>query len=133
MAMGTERGEKEMLKSLKPIMIENSRIPVWLSKMAPINIYAIALGPWVFCRSFMSEVTKRHETIHFQQQLELLFLPFYVLYGFFWLVGYAKTRNGQDAYHFIAFEKEANAGEVSETYLENRKRYSWIKYIGNKD
>lgn len=122
-----------MLKSLKPIMIENSRIPVWLSKVAPINIYAIALGPWVFCRSFMSDVTKRHETIHFQQQLELLFLPFYVLYGFLWLVGYVKTRNGQDAYHFIAFEKEANAGEIDETYLENRKRYSWIKYIGNKD
>ena len=31
-------------KSLKPWMYNNSKIPVWLSKVAPINIWAISFG-----------------------------------------------------------------------------------------
>ena len=30
---GCMKGEEEMLKSLKPIIIENSKVPVWLSKI----------------------------------------------------------------------------------------------------
>ncbi len=51
----------------KPIFIENSKIPVWLSKLAPIEISAITLGPIVLSRGKISEKTKLHETIHFMQ------------------------------------------------------------------
>ena len=58
------------MKNCKPIFIENSRVPKWLSVFAPITIGAIALFPFVFSRHIMAERTKTHETIHFQQQLD---------------------------------------------------------------
>lgn len=119
-----------MLKKMKPIYIENSRIPVWLSKIAPIEIYAISFGIWVWCRSYMSDVTKRHETIHFQQQLECLFLGQWILYGLMYLYGLYKTGgDGRAAYYHIAFERESYEHERDHLYLENRKRYAWIKYL----
>ena len=63
-----------------PIFIENSKIPVWLSKFAPINIWAITLGPVVICRGVLSEKTKRHETIHYMQYKELWFIGFLLIY-----------------------------------------------------
>ena len=68
------------MKNWKPLFIENSKIPVWLSYLAPIDIGAITLGPVVISRGEMSEQTKRHETIHFQQYLELAFVGFLVMY-----------------------------------------------------
>ena len=55
------------IKNWKPKFIENSKIPVWLSKLAPIDIWAISFGVWVWCRGELSKTTRRHETIHFQQ------------------------------------------------------------------
>ena len=58
------------MKNWKPIFIENSKIPVWLSYLAPLNIGAITIFFLVFSRDEMNDITKRHETIHFQQTLE---------------------------------------------------------------
>jgi hypothetical protein len=111
------------MKNWKPFFIENSRVPVILSKIAPINIWAIAFGLWVWCRGEMSEKTKRHECIHFQQQLELAFLGQWILYAFSYLYHFAKGgfSDGSKAYY-----------ESDRDYLKNRKRYAWIKYIGRK-
>ena len=73
---------KMNIRNLKPIFIENSKIPVILSKIAPINIGAIALGFVVFSRGTMNEKTRQHETIHFQQYLETLFIGFLLLYAY---------------------------------------------------
>ena len=118
-----------MLKSLKPWFIENSRVPVLLSYFAPINIRAISLGCWVWCRETLSEATKRHETTHFQQQLELLFVGFYVLYLTFWLWGLMKYRDGKKSYFEIPFEREAYRNEVNADYLATRPRYNWVRYV----
>ena len=59
-----------MLKNLKPIFIENSKLPAILSYLAPITIGAITLFPFVFARGEISKTTRTHETIHFQQQIE---------------------------------------------------------------
>ena len=64
------------IRSLKPIFIENSRVPVLLSYVSPININAISFGPFVWSRSTMDERVRRHEWVHFQQQLELFFAQF---------------------------------------------------------
>ena len=80
-----------------PIFIENSRLPVWLSKIAPINVYAFSFAVWVVCRGEMSEKTKNHETIHYQQQLELLFVFQWLLYGLFHLGGLIRYRDGSKA------------------------------------
>lgn len=78
----------------------------------------------------MSEKTKRHETIHFQQQLECFFIFHWILYGLSWLAGYIRYGNGRDAYYNCIFEREAYDCDDEEDYLEERKRYAWIKYIG---
>jgi len=117
------------MKNWKPKFINNSKLPVWLSKLTPINIWAFSFGFWVWCRGTINSVTKRHETIHFQQQLELLFVLQWVLYGVFWLVGLVRYRNGRLAYYNNPFEREAYQNEGKSNYLSSRKRYSWLRYI----
>lgn len=122
-----------MLKNLKPKFVENSKIPVLLSYIAPIDIWAISFGFWVWCRGSLSESTRRHETIHFQQQLELLFVAHWVLYGLFWLRGLIKYRKGKLAYRESPFEREAYLNELDVDYLKNRPRFNWVKYIKEKE
>ena len=114
------------MKLWKPKFFENSRLPVILSKIAPINIWAINIGPFVWCKGVLSEQDKRHETIHFQQQLELLFVFQWVLYFAFYIVGFVKCGNGTLAYLNNPFEVEAYNNEKDEDYLLTRKRYSWM-------
>tara|TARA_B100000686_G_C16397890_1_gene765776 strand:- start:185 stop:550 length:366 start_codon:yes stop_codon:yes gene_type:complete len=116
-------------KLWEPKVYEDSRLPVWLSKLSPINIWAISLVFWVFCRGKLSESGRRHETIHFQQWIELALVGFLVLYVWFWLVGLIIYRNGARAYRENPFEREAYDNENNVDYLRDRKRYSWVKYF----
>ena len=77
----------------------------------------------------MSDVTKRHETIHFHQQLELFFVGFLILYGFYYLRGVVSKKTGREAYYANPFEEEAYTHENDLLYLENRPFYHWKKYI----
>ena len=116
------------LRNLKPKFIDNSRIPAWLSNFAPINIWAISFALWVWCRGESSDKTRRHETIHFQQQIELLFVGQWVLYLVFWLVGLVRYRDGKKAYKENPFEREAFRHDDDEGYLATRHRYTWLFY-----
>ena len=109
-------------------MIENSKVPVILSRVAPIKIWAISFGIFVWCRGEMSETTKRHECIHFAQQVECLFIGQWILYGLSWLKNRI-TMNGKDAYYNNIFEKEAYTHQDDKNYLDNRPFYHWKKYI----
>jgi hypothetical protein len=116
------------MKYWKPIVFENSKIPVWLSKIAPIEVWAVSIFIFVFCRGKLDDRTRVHETIHFQQQLELLFIFQWVLYAFFWLIGLIKYKSATKAYYESPFEQEAYKGALVTNYLQERKRYSWWKY-----
>jgi hypothetical protein len=107
-------------------MIENSKIPVWLSYVAPINIGAITLGFIVISRDEMSEQTRRHETIHYQQYLDLFFVGFVVLYLWDWFVGLLIHKKGNIAYYSIRAEQEAYVNDHNMDYLSERKRYAWL-------
>ena len=109
------------MKNWKPIFIENSKIPVWLSYLAPINIGAITLFFLVFSRGKIDEETKRHETIHFQQMLETLVIGFLILYYWDYLKGYIKYKNGRVAYYSIRAEQEAHHRASLPNYLSERK------------
>ena len=115
------------MKEWKPFFIENSKIPVVLSYFAPIDIWAITLFFLVFCKGNLQEVTKRHETIHFQQMLETGVVGFVVLYLWDYLHGFIKYRNGAEAYRMIRAEQEAYANDHDKDYLATRPRFSWIK------
>ena len=113
-----------------PIFIENSKIPVWLSKIAPININAITLGPIVLSRGVLSERVKRHETIHFMQYKELYFIGFLLIYLYDYLYAAIIKKKGfsRESYLAIRFEQEAYDNDHKEDYLENRKAFFWKKY-----
>tara|TARA_R110000824_G_scaffold6289_2_gene29090 strand:- start:180 stop:533 length:354 start_codon:yes stop_codon:yes gene_type:complete len=117
------------MKNLKPIFINNSKLPVWLSKLAPINIWAISFFIFVWCRGTPSLTEKRHETIHFQQQIELLFVIHWIMYGLFYLIGLYEHKDGEKAYRNNPFELEAYKNQHKKEYLSNRKRFAWLKYI----
>ncbi len=119
-----------MFKNAKPFFFENSKVPVWLSKFAPIEISAITLGPFVFSRGIISEKTKRHETIHYQQYIELLFVGFLAIYVFDFLYAALIKRKGftRDSYLAIRFEQEAWHCDDYEDYLETRQRFAWRNY-----
>ena len=73
--------------------------------------------------------TINHETIHFQQALELLVIPFYILYVIEYAIKALRYLNIEKAYKNISFEREAYANERDMNYLANRKRYNWVKLI----
>ena len=114
------------MKNWKPIFVENSKIPKFLSFFAPITIGAITMGFIVFSREEMSERTRRHETIHYQQFVETLFVGFLLIYLWDYLLGFARYKDGAKAYYQIRAEQEAYENDHDEEYLKNRKRYAWL-------
>lgn len=115
------------MKNLKPIFIENSFIPKLLSFFAPIKISAITIAFLVFSREELSEQTKKHETIHFQQGLELAFVGFWLVYAYDFIKGLKKYKSGRIAYIRLRAEREAAMGARIPDYLSNRVRYQWLK------
>ena len=70
-----------------------------------------------------------HEKIHAKQQLELLILPFYILYLFNWIFGALKFKDLSRGYQEIIFEREAYQNMYFPGYLKERKPYAYIKYL----
>jgi hypothetical protein len=80
-----------------------------------MKYYGIAVWPFMFLKRIDRQSTINHEMIHFKQQLELLIIPFYILYGIFWIIkGYRKN-----PFEIEAF-KYANTPHL-------RKPYGWLK------
>lgn len=108
---------------MKPIVIQNSSIPKYLSIF--INIWAITLYPFIICKGEMDEQTLNHEKIHLAQQRELWLVGFYLLYAFYWLRARLLGMSNHDAYMAIPFEVEAYAQQHDMDYLKNRERFAW--------
>ena len=75
------------------------------------------------------EVLINHERIHLKQQLELLILPFYILYFLEWLIGIVKYSNMHLAYRNISFEREAYQNEENLEYLKTRSLFGFFRYF----
>ena len=115
------------LARLFPKFIENSKVPVVLSKISPIEINAITLGPFIFSRGEMSIQTRNHEAIHWEQYKETLILGFLFLYAVFYIFGLLKYRSGEMAYYNIPFEREAYDNDSDLGYIFQRKPWSWAR------
>jgi hypothetical protein len=92
---------------------------------------AIAIYPFILLKSkdlLSNGYIINHEKIHLRQQLELLVLPFYIVYFIEYLVGRIKGMNHFEAYMNISFEKEAFANEKNLNYLKERKFFGFMKY-----
>lgn len=70
-----------------------------------------------------------HERIHLRQQLELLVIPFYLLYilNYFFNIFYYK--NHHLAYKNIVFEREAYANDQNANYLRKRRLWAFLSYL----
>ena len=116
------------LSKREPLVFENSRIPVWLSKISPIEINAVNVLFFVFCRGELTKTSKRHETIHYVQQIEMLFLLHWLTYTFYFLWGSLKNRSFEKGYRQNPFEKEAYENQRKTTYLSKRPLWNWKSY-----
>lgn len=84
---------------------------------------------WARDTSWIDKYVINHERIHTTQQRELLFLPFYILYGIEWLIRLIQYRNRDKAYMNISFEREAYANDRNLSYLSNRRIFAWLHYM----
>src|SRR5690606_35986256 len=75
------------------------------------------------------EILINHERIHLKQQLDLLILPFYILYFLESLIGIVKYNNMHLAYRNISFEREAYQNEENLDYLKNRSLFGFFRYF----
>lgn len=89
-----------------------------------INLFGV-----LFARrgAYIGEKTLNHEAIHTAQMKEMLYVGFYVWYFIEWLI--ELCHYGTIAYHTNTFEREAFDNDDDLTYLANRKRFAWWKYV----
>ena len=99
--------------------------------LLPKHITAITLWPFILFKNKEDKtnaVLINHERIHLNQQLELLVIPFYIIYLLEYIFLFVKLKNHDAAYRSISFEKEAYANDRNLAYLKNRKTWAmWHK------
>ena len=91
---------------------------------------AMALWPFVLVRR--GERTPawiiHHERIHFLQQLECLYVGFFLVYGIEYLYLRFWRRLGHyRAYRAVRFEQEAYRHQRDPHYLAERKPFAWAR------
>lgn len=72
----------------------------------------------------VSRRTINHEKIHSAQMRELLWLPFYLIYGIEWLWRFIVAGNAAKAYRSVSFEREAYDNDHNFDYLSRRRHFS---------
>ncbi len=101
----------------------------------PKGYNGITLFPFIFLKNntiALNKVTINHEKIHLRQQIELLILPFYVLYLLEYGIRFMQYKNPYLAYRNISFEREAYANEKDFEYLSQRKFWNFLHYYRQK-
>lgn len=108
--------------------------PRFLRFFAGKFVNAMALWPFILVKNLAtkeSQVIIHHEQIHIRQQLEMLVVPFYLVYLGFYFFYRLKGNPHLQAYLRIPFEKEAYCEESNFDYLDKRKFWGWRFFIKN--
>ena len=95
------------------------------------NYVGLSFWPFIFVKHQLLKSDAaliNHERIHLRQQLELLVVPFYVLYALEWLCRTVRYLDGYRAYQNLSFEREAYAHEEDLSYLERRRPFRFMRY-----
>lgn len=96
------------------------------------NYVGLSFWPFIFLKHKglkKDVVLINHEKIHLRQQLELLIIPFYILYILEWLLRSLLYLNTYRAYKNMSFEREAYHNEKQLDYLDSRKPFSFMNYL----
>lgn len=100
--------------------------------LVPKGYTRITIYPFVFLKHKKLKndtVLINHEKIHLRQQIELLIVPFYIVYLLEFIVRLIKYRNWYVAYRNISFEREAYNNENDLNYLKSRSFWKFVKYM----
>jgi hypothetical protein len=100
--------------------------------LVPKGFRGLTVFPFVVVRDRNTQdylVLMNHERIHLRQQLELLVLPFFVIYGLDYLVKLIRYHDRNLAYRNVVFEREAYENENDLEYLKSRSFWKFLKYV----
>ena len=100
--------------------------------LLPKGYRGLTLFPFIFLlrkEDKQNVVLINHEKIHIRQQLELLVVPFFIWYGFEFLIRLMQFKNWSRAYRNISFEREAYKNEKDLDYLKKRSFWNFLKYL----
>ena len=101
--------------------------------LLPVRFPAMCIWPFVIIRPENNIPPVRdimnHERIHGRQQLEMLWIFFFIWYVLEFFVRLMIYRNFMRAYQELAHEKEAYMNDDDPEYYKTRKPYSWVKYL----
>lgn len=100
--------------------------------MIPKKYSGLTIFPFIFLKN--KEILKdpfflNHEKIHLKQQMELLWIFFFIWYLIEYGIRILQNKNHDTAYKNISFEKEAYENEQDLNYLESRKIFAFLKYL----
>lgn len=99
--------------------------------IVPRGFIGITIFPFMFLKNKAlkaNTVLVNHEKIHLRQQLELLIIPFFVIYGIEFLVRLIQYKNWNIAYRNISFEREAYKNEKDLNYIKLRPFMAFIHF-----
>lgn len=101
------------------------------TKLFPQGYKAITIGPFVFTKknTKLDMVDLNHESIHWEQEKEMLIILFYLWYVIEFFIRLFTSFNWSKAYRNISFEKECYVNAENLKYLDTRKHYAWLKYL----
>jgi len=106
---------------------------IFISKfLIPKNYNGLAIYPFIFLKNKSltdNQILINHERIHLRQQIELLWVFFFLWYFLEFFIHLIKLRNWHRAYHSISFEKEAYQNENDIDYLKHRKFWTFLKFF----
>ena len=124
---------KEFLRSWlskrEPFFFEHSSVTKVFSKLYGFEVNAINIMFLVFDKDEISESTRRHEKTHYIQQWEMLFIGQWLLYAYYYISGWIKTKDRRKAYLDNPFEREARAFGEGDEKFETRPFWNWRFYL----
>jgi len=100
--------------------------------IVPKGYTGLTIYPFVFLKYHRLKTDTaliNHERIHLRQQLELLILPFYIVYVVEFLIRLLQYKSWKRAYRNISFERESYLNEANLDYLKSRKTWAFVNYI----
>ncbi len=103
-----------------------------LKYIVPRGYIGITIFPFVILKTKNLKqdlVLINHERIHLRQQIELLILPFFIIYVFEFLIRLIQYRKWNLAYRNISFEREAYGNEKDLNYLKSRSFLKFKSYF----
>lgn len=106
---------------------------IFISKhIVPRGYIGITVYPVIFLKATALKenlILVNHEKIHLKQQLELLIVPFYIIYILEFLIRLIKYKNWCLAYRNISFEREAFKNEIDLDFLKTRRIWNFMYYF----